>query len=206
MYTHIRPIDSLMDGYMMEERLSVKELLARYNLKSKQTLYNWLKTLNIKLEKTSRNRAFATPEQIRALDDLKAHLEKGGLISEYVPITSLVVKNQQDYSLDSPIDIQLDYKSDLPLDNSLDSPVELLQQALDSLAEAVSTPKDPMWAHKALMFAQENELLLSTSEVWDLIGVSPKGDVFQRGSWVFTKKGKIGWEGAWLVYRAVNPQ
>ena len=144
------------------------------------------------------------------MDDFKAHLEKGGLISEYVPITSKVVDNQEDYSLDSPLDIQLDrsldHKSDVQLDNSLDSPWDLLQQALDSLAEAVSTPKDPMWAHKALMFAQEHELLLSTSEVWDLIGVSPKGDVFQRGSWVFTKKGKIGREGAWLVYRAVNPQ
>ena len=204
MYT--RPMDSLMDGSIMEERLSVKELLARYNLKSKQTLYNWLKTLNIKLEKTSRNRAFATPEQISALDDLKAHLDKGGLISEYVPIASLVVDNREDYPLDIQLNRPLDHQSDVPLDNPSDSPLDLLQQALDSLAEAVSTPKDPMWAHKALMFAQEHELLLSTSEVWDLIGVSPKGDVFQRGSWVFTKKGKIGREGAWLVYRAVNPQ
>lgn len=47
--------------------------------------------------------------------------------------------------------------------------------------------------------AVDKEWLLSTSEVKQLIGVKPKNSLYVRGSFKFTKYGKIGNQSSWLV-------
>ncbi|NEQ86493.1 MAG: hypothetical protein F6K26_42450 [Moorea sp. SIO2I5] len=58
------------------------------------------------------------------------------------------------------------------------------------------------YMHQLKIAAQE-QWLLTTSEVRELIKVKPhtrKGeDTYKRGSWLFVKSGKIGRETAWRV-------
>jgi phage anti-repressor protein len=61
----------------------------------------------------------------------------------------------------------------------------------------------------AIMFAQFGELeklvnsqeLVTTSRVNQLIDIDPRGKVFVRGSFTFTRQGKIGYQSSWLVTR-----
>jgi len=68
------------------EQYTIKDLMERYNLKTRQSIYQWCDGLNLKLHKGERNRAYATPEQVEQLDQLKEHLDKGGTIASFTPV------------------------------------------------------------------------------------------------------------------------
>ena len=61
----------------------------------------------------------------------------------------------------------------------------------------------------AIMFAKFGELeklvnsgeLVTTRRVNQLIDIDPRGKVFVRGSFTFTRQGKIGYQSSWLVTR-----
>jgi len=91
------------------EQYTIKDLMERYNLKTRQSIYQWCDGLNLKLHKGERNRAYATPEQVEQLDQLKEHLDKGGTIASFTPV----------------IDIEIDTSSNLvhqSVDSTVDSP------------------------------------------------------------------------------------
>lgn len=184
-----------------QEFYRVNELLDRYGLGSRQALYNWLKVLGISLESAGRF-SFATPEQVKMIDDLKAHLDNGGTFSNYIPPSDVqLLDTEIDTSLDVSIDSQMDNQPTVvhsPMDSLLTVAKDLL--SVDSqLMNQVIKEIDPLWGHRALRNAQEWGLILSTTEVAKLIGVKPYGDVFQRGVWKFTKAGKIGRESGWKI-------
>ena len=54
--------------------MKIKELLERYNLKTRQSIYNWCDALSLSLAKDSNGHSYATPEQIEKLDQLAEHL------------------------------------------------------------------------------------------------------------------------------------
>ena len=60
-------------------------------------------------------------------------------------------------------------------------------------------PRSPLWFQEELEKAADLGWILSSSDVEALIGVKPKGEIFQRGGWEFTRAGKIGNQGAWKV-------
>ena len=57
----------------------------------------------------------------------------------------------------------------------------------------------PLQNFRELEEAVEKGWLLPTSKVKDLIGVKPSSQVFERGSFRFVRRGKIGAEAAWRV-------
>ena len=48
----------------------------------------------------------------------------------------------------------------------------------------------------------DNEIIISTAEVQQLVGTKPKGDRWTRGSFVFEKRGKLGTQSGWRVYKS----
>ena len=69
--------------------MKVKQLLERYNLKTRQSLYDRLKALGITPAKNDLGHNYATPEQIELLDELNEHLQKpGSTLANFTPVTN----------------------------------------------------------------------------------------------------------------------
>ena len=77
------------------------------------------------------------------------------------------------------------------------------KELLAQIALLITEAKDPLWNLSALERAIANEWLLTTAQIKNLIGTKPsckKGNnYYERGSFVFTKSGKIGNQTAWKV-------
>jgi molybdopterin converting factor small subunit len=168
--------------------MKIKELLERYDLKTRQALYDRLKALDIELDKDERGHNYANDEQIDILDQLNEHLKAGGIMSNFTPVSEAVVEN----SLEDTADL-------IPYQNKI-------EQVIDRLLDRL-TPQDPLSHHTHLERASAMSWELSTSEVRELIGVKPRGVEYMRGCWVFerikTPQGykRIGNEASWRVYK-----
>ena len=85
-----------------------------------------------------------------------------------------------------------------------------IASSLDRLATASSSQTDPnpLWYMDVLEKAIANNWILSTDEVERLIGVKPHchhdESSFARGTWIFTKAGKIGAQIGWKVSKVVS--
>ena len=66
--------------------MKIKELQERYGLKTRQSIYDWIKAGNLTLPKDERGHAYATPEQIEVLDQLVEHLKQGGTLGSFTPV------------------------------------------------------------------------------------------------------------------------
>lgn len=63
-------------------QILVQDLKARYG-RSRNTIYTWLRALNIQTERIGR-RAYIPSACLPQLDDLHAYLENGGSIQEFL--------------------------------------------------------------------------------------------------------------------------
>lgn len=170
--------------------MEISELMQRYGLSSRQSLYARLKSLELVLEKGDRNKINASPEQVELLDELDEHLKKGGSLKSFLPsVNTTIVPDVE-----------------LPLDNSLDivsNETQLLEMLVGAIVSNIQ-PRSPLWYHEELEKAAESGLLLTSKEIKALIGVQPKcrkgESSFTRGSWRFIKTSKkIGSSVGWLV-------
>ena len=99
-------------------------------------------------------------------------------------------------------------------ETKIESEPQLMQQLnaiADSLVKLEKTlasrlqPSNPLWYMDVLEKAETANWILTTDEVEHLIGVKPQchhhESSFHRGSWVFTKAGKIGAQTGWRVQK-----
>ena len=184
--------------------MKVKQLLERYNLKTRQSLYDRLKALGITLAKNDLGHNYATPEQIELLDELNEHLQKpGSTLANFTPVTKTEIA-PVDSTVDTRIDRQLDIREDTQIDTQIDNRLEVLMGAIAARMQ----PPSLLWHNKELEEAAEKGWLLTTAEVRQLISVKPKTSkgekVYKRGCWLFQKAGKIGSQTAWRVSKSVN--
>jgi hypothetical protein len=175
--------------------MKVKELLERYGLKTRQTLYDRLKALDINLAKDEKGHNYATPEQLEQLDQLDQHLQTpGATLASFTPITRTEI---------APADTLPDSLPAIPEDTALDTQVDGRLLVLAQAIASQMNPRSPLWYMDELKRAAEEGWLLTTAEVRELIGVKPTAaqgeDTYQRGCWLFTKAGKIGNQTAWRV-------
>lgn len=70
---------------------------------------------------------------------------------------------------------------------------------IELLGDRIASKLKPHSKDEALLWYGENKILISSAQVKELIGVSPKGQEFVRGSFKFIKSGKIGNQSAWRV-------
>ena len=191
---------------MSDENLSVKDLLKRYNLRSRQSIYDWIrKGLKQDFHKDEAGKSYVTSDQIALLDQLHKYLQTpNAVLSNFIPLSTV----QIDSPIDSPIDSSKnDHKSEIAA-QSIDN--QLLLELTARIGRAISsqlaqqlTEVNPLYRHEALEKAKELGWLLTSKEVQQLIGVIPKtkkgNNTYHRGCWLFTKSGKIGSQTAWKV-------
>ncbi len=186
---------------MNTQSLTIKELLERYNLRQRQSIYNWCKAAKIELKKDESGRAYATPSQIALLDQLAEHMKKpGATLSNFIPVSKTKIDTAVDIVVDNKIDGYKDESKIQSADTSLLA--EITSQIGIAIASHLS-PSSPLRHNRELEEAAEKGWLLTTAEVKSLIGVKPhtaKGEItYKRGCWTFSKAGRMGNQTAWRV-------
>ncbi|PSB00834.1 hypothetical protein [Merismopedia glauca] len=174
--------------------MNIQQLLNRYELKTRQSIYNWCKALKIELSKDETGRVYVTQDQVEHLDQLKKHLSiPGNTLANFTPMSQVSIQ-EIDTSIDSQkIEIEVS---------------ELLAILLGDILSILKTrlpQSDVLWYHSTLERASAQSWLISTSQIQKIIGIKPlvkKGKkVYKRGNWLFVKQGKIGRETAWRVMK-----
>jgi len=182
---------------MSDKLYPISELQERYNLNSRQAVYDRIGALKIK----PISRGKLSSEQLDKLDKLHEWLKQnpGSAIADFPlhpeVIPPEVMPSKQENLSTVVVDKSLD---------KLDNFTETLQ-LIEIIAKRFNQ-HDPMAEYKALIFATKNQLILPSSKVTELTGVKPHGKKFTRGSFTFIKSGKIGGESGWLVKRSDDNQ
>ena len=65
------------------EQMNVQDLLKRYGLNSRTSLYKRLRYLELELPKDNDDKSFATPGQLKLLDQLHDHIKAGGNMATF---------------------------------------------------------------------------------------------------------------------------
>jgi hypothetical protein len=166
--------------------MNINELLNRYSLKNRQSIYEWTRALNIKFPKDDSNKSYATPEQIDLLDQLSEHLKSGNSIKSFSPLVKTTVSPSPD-TVSFPL-------------GTFTEPSQ--SSDLVDLVNAIASLKSPISNYEELEKAANNKWILSTSDIKRLgfIANCKSGEDFcDRGCWRFVKAGRIGRESAWSV-------
>src|SRR6478672_8061517 len=159
----------------------ISELQARYNLTSKQSVYDRMKALEI----VPVSRGEISSQALDKLDKLNEFMKKnpGTKIWEFPRNVEYESSEQLDNSTR-----QLD-KSTGQLDKStgqLDNFNETLQ-LVEAIARHFATNQDPLAKYKALEYAANHIMLLPSSKIKELTGAKPSKNHFHRGTFIFSK-------------------
>ena len=158
----------------------ISELQARYSLRSKQSVYDRMKALQI----VPVSRGEISSQTLDKLDKLDKFMKKnpGAKIWEF------------------PRNVEYESSEQLDLSTGqLDNFNETLQ-LVEAIARHFAANQDPLAKYKALEYAASHNILLPTSKIKELTGAKPRKNHFQRGTFIFTKtENKIGQETAWQV-------
>lgn len=167
------------------ETYPISSLQERYNLSSKQSVYDRIKALSI--EPVARGKI--SSEQLDKLDKLDKHLKSGGTLSDFESSHTEIFKTEA-----------IEPAAATAINQERENFLELIE----AIARHITATRDPLQHYAALERAIASSWLLSSSEVQALIGIKPSGDRFQRGSFVFIRAGKIGAQAAWKVLKVVE--
>lgn len=198
----------------------VADLPSRFDL-GKQAVYNRLEALDIKPTKVGK-RSYISATQLQTLDRIHAHINQGGSMADFqsplqspdLEISSLDAMNKTsgrltsaENSLDtSPLDT-MDKSSGI-VENNLEVLVNLIAGAVSQTIASTVQQRSPLWYMSELERAEAQGWMLTTAEIQQLIGVKPTAatgtSTYQRGSFTFTKAGKIGSQTAWRVTKHLD--
>jgi hypothetical protein len=168
------------------ETYPIASLQERYSLSSKQSVYDRIKALSI--EPVARGKI--SSDQLDKLDKLDKHLKSGGTLSDFESSRTEIFRAEAVIEPATATVINQDRENFLEL--------------IEVIARHIAATRDPLQHYAALERAIATGWILSTAEVRSLIGVKPRGDQFQRGSFVFVKSGKIGNQAAWRVAKVIK--
>lgn len=160
--------------------LPIAELLERYQLKTRQSLYNRINALGLEPARKG-NKVMFNDEAVKLLDQLDEHLDEGGNLDNFVPPSEVTAVG----SSIEPVAAESDL---LPFDPAM--------MALMQLMESRRSPLDNL---RDLEDAVSYGWLLTTTQIEKLLGVKPRGDQFDRQGFLFSRQGKAGREAQWSV-------
>lgn len=182
------------------DRFPVSDLPDRYDIK-RTALYERLKALDIKPIKQG-NKSYVDGDQLQLLDDLHAHIGRGGGIADFLQESKQLSDEQSE---------QTEQLAPINQSGALFALVEVLTSRLVPAIVSKLTPSPPPLAHlEALERAYEKDWLLSTSELAQLLKLSPRtirgyGNSFSEAGFIFTKAGtRARQETAWRVSKAYS--
>lgn len=174
------------------EVISIEELLARYNLASRQTLharFQQLRTKGVTIENVKPG--FYSIDILPVMDRYDQFLKAGG--------------NIKLFEVEEPVTVDV-VPEPLPVAASnitIDEMVGIVEAIARYLRPQPQGLENLEWLDKAAA----NNWKLTTAQVANLIGVKPRAGenlTFVWGSFYFLKVGKIGRQSGWVV-RRVNP-
>ncbi len=187
---------------MSLDLIPLSQLPSRYGI-ARSNLYNRLKDLKIESVKQGR-KAFVSAADLQLLDELHIHLEQGGNTSEFI---KLQVNN---YHLANSPNAFPEVSHPFETTYASEPTISLNPSALVTVIETVvkkfiPTSQSRLTYLRELEEAYQNQWLLSTSELADLLGLSQKtitnyGQEFSDAGFVFERAGvRKGGEIAWLI-------
>lgn len=177
-----------------DELIKISTLQERYKLDSRQAVYDRINGLGI--EPVARGKI--SPRQLELLDRLDLHVRSNGAIADFPrqPEVQLPTLDKLD-KLDNSLEISK---------NDALATIEGFTKLVETLVRTTQPPQSPLTIYEELEKAVKCKWVLPTSKVKELIEVSPKTakgeQTFKRGSFTFTKAGKIGNETGWRVTRS----
>jgi len=190
-----------------KKNYTIKDVLNRYGLKTRQSFYSWTKALGLEVGKDIEGKSIITEEQIKLLDELSLHLKNGGTLKSFIPIISPQIINDT-IAVNSTIDIanngmvklnNANENMNMML-NSNHQQLELFETVNLVVSKIVELiPRSPINHWDELNKAVNNGYILTTLEAKSLLGVKPSGNEWIRGAFKFTKVGKIGTQSGWKV-------
>jgi hypothetical protein len=147
------------------------------------------------------NASYINADQVRSLDQLDAHIKAGGKVSDFInaPKNSQLVSAEPStpaVSTAQPSDLQ---------SNLLNALLYAIAEANSRQQNTYTITKDELdltqERYKKLLWYAENQIQLASDELRCLIGIKPSGSEFTRGSFTFTRMGKIGNQSAWSIQK-----
>ena len=197
---------------------TVQELCDRYQLSSRNSLYsriNSLKEKGIEAEFVKyKGKSFADNELTSILDEQDKWLKNGGTLDNFeraiatsVSIVEPQYKEDEVHLEDGQDEISLGSRGASRSGEEVKEIAFVIEgKSIIDVARAIATeiapylpPRDPLWQLERLRWCAEEKMQLTTTQVKELIGVKPRGDRLIRGSFTFSRIGKIGRESAWRV-------
>ncbi|MEM9276608.1 MAG: hypothetical protein AAGA80_27250 [Cyanobacteria bacterium P01_F01_bin.143] len=188
---------------MSIDLIPLSQLPSRYGI-ARSNLYTRLKDLKIESVKQGR-KAFVTAASLQLLDGLHAHLERGGNTSEFIKKLKenhnhlVTIPNS---SLEGPNYFEPEYSSEPTIALNPTALVGVIETVVRKL---IPTSQSRLTYMRELEEAYQNQWLLSTSELADLLGLTKKtvtnyGQEFSDAGFVFARAGvRKGGEIAWAI-------
>ena len=187
---------------MSVDLIPLSQLPSRYGI-ARSNLYNRLKDLKIESVKQGR-KAFVTAAGLQLLDALHAHLEQGGTTSEFIKQQANnhhLVNIPTTFPEVSP-SFETEYSSEPTISLHPSALVGVIETVVKRL---IPSSRSRLTYLRELEEAYQNQWLLSTSEVADLLGLSQKtitnyGQEFSDAGFIFERAGiRKGGEIAWSI-------
>ena len=186
---------------MTIDLVPLSQLPSRYGI-ARSNLYNRIKDLKVEKVKQGR-KAFVTAADLELLDGLHAHLERGGTTLGFIQI----IKKKGHLAI-TTADRPASYLTESSKESEpiiAINPVALVS-TIETVVKRMIPPSNNRLNYlKDLEEAYQSGWLLSTSEVSDLLGFTPKtiasyGDEFSDAGFTFTRAGmRKGGEIAWSI-------
>ena len=177
------------------DRFPVSQLPERYGIK-RTALYKRLSALSIKPQKQG-NKSYIDGDEVEQLDQLHAHIQRGGGINDFGSESEQLQVEQTDST---------GQLVSMNQSGTLVALVEVLTSRLvPAIVSKLTPPTAPLAHLEALEKAYEKDWLLSTSELAQLLGLSPRtirkyGNTFNEAGFTFTRAGtRARQETAWKV-------
>lgn len=172
------------------DKFPVKDLPSRYDV-GRTALYARFTAALVIPEKDG-VRSYISGKDLEELDRLDSHIKTGGKLEDFKPASQSSAITQQPAAIEAVTA------------TTTNQDRENFLELIEAIARHIAATRDPLQHYASLERAIASAWLLSSSEVRSLIGVAPKGDRYQRGSFVFIRNGKIGAQSAWRVVKVVS--
>ena len=180
---------------MEVDRVPLSQLPSRYGI-ARSALYTRLKDLKIEPSKEGK-KAYVSAEQLQLLDELHDHINKGGTTGEFLK------QREESYHPSPLVENNLALSADRQAEMTVTGTSALVAVVEAIVKRLIPSSGSRLSYLRELEEAYERGWLLSTSEVADLLGLSPKtvtsyGRQFEDAGFVFTragtrKRGEIAW-------------
>lgn len=183
---------------------SIDDLRKLFGLSSRQQVSKLAKTLNLVPAIAGK----FSQEQMILMYQLHEHLESGNSLAEF---SKLPASQTNGDSLETPeispseeiIETRVLKTSIVPTskptNNNSAPPENPLGELIKAISQATTPRRDLLHNYHALEDAVEHQWIISSSNVRELTGTTPHGEVFIWANFEFLKTGKVGRESGWRI-------